>query len=297
MPKNPPLTPLAVGPREAARLMGVSRSRVYELLNSVELPSYKDGRRRLILVADIEARLARLPPAPAPTRAPSEPPTGPLLPPEQQEAAIERATEPEPDLADFYRERRKALASLGDDEARARRRATGGRRQKNPVPTSDPESKPKPKRKPVEPELPAKPMTDDEADRHGQRRPGAHMSCAELLTEARRRGVTLTLDDGDIIADGGDLTPALVEGLRKHKSEIVELLRREKHQVGAWVDSRVADYDFDRCFGCKKLFQLDEKLVVVISRSDARARFHANCRDEWFAEQTAAARKALGLEP
>jgi hypothetical protein len=34
----------------------------------------------------------------------------------------------------------------------------------------------------------------------------------------------------------------------------------------------------------------------VISRSDARARFHANCRDEWFAEQTAAARKALGFD-
>jgi hypothetical protein len=123
------------------------------------------------------------------------------------------------------------------------------------------------------------------------------MSAAELLAEARRRGVTLTLDDGDIIADGGDLTPGLIERLRKHKSEIVELLRREKHQVDAWVDAHVADYDFARCFGCKKPFQIDEKLVVAISRSGARARFHVNCRDEWFAEQEQRARKALGLEP
>jgi excisionase family DNA binding protein len=99
--------------------MGISRSRIYELLNSGELPSYKDGRRRLILVADIEARLARLPSAPTPTRALPEPPTGPLLPPEQQETAIARATEY--DWADLYNERLKLLRpDVNEDEARAR---------------------------------------------------------------------------------------------------------------------------------------------------------------------------------
>jgi excisionase family DNA binding protein len=58
MSSNPPLKPLAVSPRDAARLMGVSRSRVYQLLNSGELPSHKDGRRRLIFVSDIETGLA-----------------------------------------------------------------------------------------------------------------------------------------------------------------------------------------------------------------------------------------------
>jgi excisionase family DNA binding protein len=118
MPKNPLLTPFAVGPLDAARLMGVSRSRIYELLNSGELLSRKDGRRRLILLADIKARLERLPPAP--TRAPSEPPTGPLLPREQQETAIERAIEPEPDWAAIYRERFRALKNLGPEEAHFR---------------------------------------------------------------------------------------------------------------------------------------------------------------------------------
>jgi excisionase family DNA binding protein len=121
MPKKSTLTPIAVGPLDAARLMGVSRSRIYELLNSGELPSYKDGRRRLILVADIEAWLVRLAPAPRPRRAPSEPPTGPLLPVEQQETAIARATEPGPDLAAVYSEHRKSLArSMGDHEAHFR---------------------------------------------------------------------------------------------------------------------------------------------------------------------------------
>jgi hypothetical protein len=104
--------------------MGISRSRIYEEFNSGALPSFKDGRRRLVLIDDIKAWLARLPPAPTPTRAPSEPPTGPLLPPEQQEAAIARATEPElepePDWDAAYRKKRKALAGLGDDESRFR---------------------------------------------------------------------------------------------------------------------------------------------------------------------------------
>jgi excisionase family DNA binding protein len=98
--------------------MGVSRSRVYELMNSGEIPSRKDGRRRLIHRDDLEKWFSLLPPTP--TRAPSEPPTGPLLPREQQETAIERAIEPEPDWAAIYRERFRALKGLGPEEAHFR---------------------------------------------------------------------------------------------------------------------------------------------------------------------------------
>jgi excisionase family DNA binding protein len=116
MSSNPSLKPLAVSPREAARLMGVSRSRVYELLNSGELPSYKDGRRRLILVSDIETWLGHLTPAPKSKRAP---PTGPLLSPEQQEIAVGRAGEP--DWAALHHERVKLLRrDVSQPEAEAR---------------------------------------------------------------------------------------------------------------------------------------------------------------------------------
>jgi excisionase family DNA binding protein len=118
MPKQSTLTPIAVGIVDAVRLMGVSRSRIYELFASGELPSYKDGKRRLIRVADIEARQANLPPAPVPKR---EPPTGPLLPPEQRWVAIERAAEPERGYADLYNERLTLLVgSMGAEEGRLR---------------------------------------------------------------------------------------------------------------------------------------------------------------------------------
>jgi excisionase family DNA binding protein len=50
---------LAVSPAKAAALLGVSRSKFYELLN-VEIPAFKVGRRTLVRVADIERFLDSL---------------------------------------------------------------------------------------------------------------------------------------------------------------------------------------------------------------------------------------------
>jgi excisionase family DNA binding protein len=50
--------PIAVSPSEAARLIGVGRTRLYELIRNRELPSFTLGRRRLIRVAAIEAWLS-----------------------------------------------------------------------------------------------------------------------------------------------------------------------------------------------------------------------------------------------
>jgi excisionase family DNA binding protein len=52
--------PLAVSPARGAALLGVSRTRFYELLRK-EIPFKKLGRRTLIAVADIERWLASQP--------------------------------------------------------------------------------------------------------------------------------------------------------------------------------------------------------------------------------------------
>lgn len=48
---------LAVSPGEAARLLGIGRTRLYEEIGSGALPSFRLGRRRLIRMAAIEAWL------------------------------------------------------------------------------------------------------------------------------------------------------------------------------------------------------------------------------------------------
>jgi len=53
------VTPLAVPPREASRLLSVGMSRLYQLMRTGELESYRDGRSRRITMASIQKRMAR----------------------------------------------------------------------------------------------------------------------------------------------------------------------------------------------------------------------------------------------
>ena len=63
-PQSPPtqtsLSPVAVAPREACKLLSVGISTVYALMRSGELDSYADGKRmRRITVASIHDYVAR----------------------------------------------------------------------------------------------------------------------------------------------------------------------------------------------------------------------------------------------
>ena len=48
------LEPLAVSAPEAARLLGVSRPTIYQLINRADFPAFKVGARTLISVAGLE---------------------------------------------------------------------------------------------------------------------------------------------------------------------------------------------------------------------------------------------------
>lgn len=53
------LEPLAVSPAECARLLGVSRSKVYDLINRGDFPSFKVGTRTLISVEGLRVWIAK----------------------------------------------------------------------------------------------------------------------------------------------------------------------------------------------------------------------------------------------
>jgi len=59
MSLNNPITPLSVGVDDGARLIGVARSMFYEILARGEIESFKLGRRRLVLVKNLEAFINR----------------------------------------------------------------------------------------------------------------------------------------------------------------------------------------------------------------------------------------------
>ncbi|MBV4544683.1 helix-turn-helix domain-containing protein [Pseudomonas triticicola] len=53
------LSPLSVSVEDAARIVGYSRSGVYELIASGDLKAFKLGRRRLILMTELKAWVER----------------------------------------------------------------------------------------------------------------------------------------------------------------------------------------------------------------------------------------------
>jgi excisionase family DNA binding protein len=58
--RNTQPEPLSVDISEACRLIGLGRSKLYELLTAGEIQSVKVGKRRLVPMASLRAWLARL---------------------------------------------------------------------------------------------------------------------------------------------------------------------------------------------------------------------------------------------
>lgn len=58
---TPQTLPLAVGPTEASRMIGVSRPRVYQLAKAGKFPMLKIDGRTVIRTADLVAYLDTLP--------------------------------------------------------------------------------------------------------------------------------------------------------------------------------------------------------------------------------------------
>ena len=59
MNQQSPLSPICVGVDEAARLIGVARSMLYEMISKGDIQTFKLGRRRLIRVKTLEAFVRR----------------------------------------------------------------------------------------------------------------------------------------------------------------------------------------------------------------------------------------------
>jgi len=55
----PSIAPLAVRPSEAARMLSIGISRMYKLLRTGALVSYRDGRSRRVVVSSIHEYVAR----------------------------------------------------------------------------------------------------------------------------------------------------------------------------------------------------------------------------------------------
>lgn len=59
MTTNENIAPLVASPKAVGRMIDSGLTRVYELINSGEIQSYRDGKARKIIVASVEAYVER----------------------------------------------------------------------------------------------------------------------------------------------------------------------------------------------------------------------------------------------
>lgn len=60
MSQTTPTSPLAVGPEAAAQMTGQSRCAIYRAIAAGELIAFKAGKRRLMLVKELETWINRI---------------------------------------------------------------------------------------------------------------------------------------------------------------------------------------------------------------------------------------------
>lgn len=120
------------------------------------------------------------------------------------------------------------------------------------------------------------------------------VSAEDALTLARRGGFKLEIDGDDLAYEVPDdpIAYSIIDILRQHKPEIVDLLRDERRAVVRWIAENFRSSLIGQCALCGGGKREDDPFVLLFVSED-RADLHASCHPIWLAEQEAKARAAL----
>ena len=123
------------------------------------------------------------------------------------------------------------------------------------------------------------------------------ISAVDALRLARRSGFKLEVDGDDLVYEVPDdrLAYSIIGVLRRHKRQIVDLLRDERRAVVRWIADNFRSSPIGQCALCGGGKREDDPFVLVFV-GEARADLHAVCHPIWLAEQEAKAHFALGIE-
>ena len=123
------------------------------------------------------------------------------------------------------------------------------------------------------------------------------MSVAEALKAARAAGIQVGIDGDAIVLEAEHAPPAqMLDTLRAHKPEILELLHAERRAVVRHIANHFRSSPPGRCAYCGGDSRVGDPFVAIFVGND-RADVHASCHSAWTAEQVVAARVALGVDP
>ena len=127
------------------------------------------------------------------------------------------------------------------------------------------------------------------------------MTVTEALELARSQGVEVTLDGDDLVLEAEAAPPpGLLAILGRGKWDIVAALRlreaEERRRIVQWVNDHFASSPSGVCAHCGDGPRSEDPFVLLFAGND-RGEVHSSCHPTWVAEQEAAARRALRIDP
>jgi len=122
------------------------------------------------------------------------------------------------------------------------------------------------------------------------------VSAAEAIKIARRRGFKLEVEGNDLVYEAADdpIVYPIIDNLRAHKPEILELLQAERRAVLRHIAHQFHSSPLGQCARCSGGRREDDPFVLVFVGED-RADIHAECYPLWLADREAQAQAALSL--
>jgi hypothetical protein len=123
-------------------------------------------------------------------------------------------------------------------------------------------------------------------------------SAVDALMLARRSRFKLEVDGDDLAYEVPDhpVAYSIIDVLRRHKPEIVGLLRDERRAVVRWIADNFRSSPIGHCALCGGGKREDDPFVRVFVGED-RGDLHAGCYRAWVALRESEARAALSIDP
>jgi hypothetical protein len=122
------------------------------------------------------------------------------------------------------------------------------------------------------------------------------LNAVEVIRFALDVGAKLTAVSASLVVEAENPPPsAVVDGLRAHKAEILELLRSEldRRSIVEWLNAHPVSSDPDTCCWCDVPERSGDVLLPFGVAPTGHAWLHSRCWQPWYEHRKAQAAAAL----
>jgi hypothetical protein len=122
------------------------------------------------------------------------------------------------------------------------------------------------------------------------------LNAVEAIRVAHGAGAKLMIEGASLVLEAENPPPlAIIEALRMHKGEVLELLRddAERRSIVEWLNAHPVSSDPDACCWCSEPERSGDVLLPFGVGPKGHAWLHSRCWQPWYEHRQAKAKAAL----